>query len=47
MALVLRMLRDLCKRSDIAVPEDLTELLRDVDVEKVAAMVAEELPDQT
>jgi len=47
MTLVLRMLRDLCARSDIAVPEGLTELLRDVDLEKVAETVAKELPAQS
>ncbi|AMY10680.1 putative membrane protein [Luteitalea pratensis] len=47
MTLVLRMLRDLCARADIAVPEGLTELLHEVDVEKVAATVARELPEQS
>jgi len=46
MTLVLRMLRDLCQRSDVAVPEGLTELLCDVDIEQVAEAVARELPDQ-
>ena len=46
MTLVLRMLRDLCQRSDVALPEGLTELLSDVDLEHVAAAVARELRDQ-
>ena len=45
MTLVLRMLRDLCQRSEVPLPEGLTELLRDVDIEQVAATVARELPD--
>jgi hypothetical protein len=47
MTLVLRMLRDLCAREDIAVPQGLTELLHEGDVEKVAATVARELPEQS
>ena len=47
MTLVLRMLRDLCQRSDVAVPEGLADLLRDVDIEHVAATVARELPHES
>jgi uncharacterized membrane protein len=46
MTLVLRMLRDLCQRSDIPLPEGLTDLLCEVNIEQVAAIVARELPDQ-
>lgn len=46
MTLVLRMLRDLCEQSKVPVPEGLTELLRDVDIQEVAATVEKELPDQ-
>jgi uncharacterized membrane protein len=45
MTLVLRMLRDLCERSNVPLPEGLTELLHDVNIEQVAATVARELPD--
>jgi uncharacterized membrane protein len=45
MTLVLRMLRDLCQRSNVPLPEGLTELLHDVNIEQVAATVARELPD--
>jgi uncharacterized membrane protein len=46
MTLVLRMLRDLCERADVAVPEGLGDVLCDVDIEQVAATVAEELSDE-
>lgn len=47
MTLVLRMLRDLCDRSGVAVPEGLSALLSDVDVQQIADTVARELPDPT
>ena len=46
MTLVLRMLRDLCERSEVPVPDGLDDVLRDVDIEQVAATVAEELSDE-
>ncbi len=46
MTLVLRMLKDLCQRSNVAVPDGLNELLHDVNIEDVAATVARELPAQ-
>jgi uncharacterized membrane protein len=46
MTLVLRMLRDLCQRSGVPLPEGLAELLSDVDIEQVAATVERELPDE-
>ena len=45
MTLVLRMLRDLCERADVAVPEGLDDVLCDIDIEQVASTVAEELSD--
>ena len=45
MTLMLRMLRDLCQKSAIAVPEGLADVLCDVDVAQVAATVAEERSD--
>lgn len=44
MTLVLRMLRDLCVQSNVDVPEALGALLEDVDIERVAERVEEELP---
>ncbi len=44
MTLVLRMLRDLCLKSNVDVPNALDALLEDVDIESVAERVEEELP---
>jgi uncharacterized membrane protein len=46
MTLVLRMLRDLCLKSRIDVPDALDALLEDVNIETVAERVEEELPAQ-
>jgi uncharacterized membrane protein len=44
MTLVMRMLRDLCIKSHVDVPEALDALLADIDIETVAERVEEELP---